>query len=320
VGEIAQIGGRSTRGPQVLHIGFSKCASTYLRALFRSHPEVHLVFKSGYFTPLVGTGMTFAQYQSLFRPEPGIVNVESDEHLTLPGVHPELGIRATNLEEFSAVADQIRTELPEVRLLLVIRNQASLVVSRYSEYLITGGSLAFPQFADSLLGVGANGNRWFQNYYRRVIRILEERFPPDQILVLLQEHMRKGVHATSSRIAQFLGLQRGFKAPEGLRSERRSLSLAGMRLLAALNKPMVSVPSFASRPPTTRVPQFVFRNVVRGVRAADYYLLGRFAPRSSTVMSRELHLRVLDHFREDNLELQEYIGLDLAELGYLRDR
>src|SRR5688572_27408094 len=74
------------RHPEVLHIGFSKCASTYLRALFRSQSRVHMVFKSGFFTPFLAKDMSFEQYQSLFRDEDGIVNVESDEHLTLPGV------------------------------------------------------------------------------------------------------------------------------------------------------------------------------------------------------------------------------------------
>jgi hypothetical protein len=308
------------RNPQVLHVGFSKCASTYLRSLFRSHPDVHLVFKSGYFTPFLATDMTFAEYQRHFRTEPGVVNVESDEHLTLPGVHPSLGIRATNLEEFAAVAERVGKELPRVRILMVIRNQASLMVSRYSEYLITGGSLGFDKFADELLGPGSGNNQWFQNYYRRVIGILEDRFPPEQLLVLLQESMRDDVGATSDRIAGFMGLRRGFEARDGLRSERRSLSLAGMRILAALNGRMVSVSSIGSQPPTTRVPQFVFRNVVRAVRALDYYLISRLSPKASAIMSHECRRRILQHFRDDNLALQEHLKLDLAKLGYLESR
>lgn len=311
---------REDRSPQVLHIGFSKCASTFLRSLFRSHPDVHLVFKSGYFTPFLAASMTFDQYQALFRQEPGLVNVESDEHLTLPGVHPTLGVRATNLDEFTAVAERIRTELPHARILMVIRNQASLMVSRYSEYLITGGSLGFDEFARELTGTECGNNDWFQNYYRRVIRILEDRFPAEQLLVLLQETMRNDVRATTSRISEFMGLRRGFEIREGLRSERRSLSLAGMRLLASLNRPMVKVSSFGSEPPATRVPQFVFKNVVRAVRAGDYYFISRLSPNSSRVMSRACTARILEHFRDDNLELQEYFKLDLAKLGYLARR
>ena len=167
----------SRRHPQVLHIGFSKCASTYLRALFRSQPRIHMVFKSGFFTPFLAKDMTFEQYQSMFRDEDGIVNVESDEHLTLPGVHPELGIRTTTLEQVEKVADSIRDHLPDVRILMVVRNQASLIVSRYSEYLITGGSLGFEDFADRLMGDGEGHNLHYQNHYSRIIDIFESRFP-----------------------------------------------------------------------------------------------------------------------------------------------
>jgi len=305
------------RAPQVLHIGFSKCASTYLRSLFRAHPSVHLVFKSGFFTPFLETEMTFPEYQSLFLDSPGIVNVESDEHLTLPGVHPTLGVRTTNLAEFERVAERIREYLPDIRIIMVIRNQASLIVSRYSEYLITGGSLSFDRFADELLGDTSGGNVWYQNYYCRMIGMLEQRFPRDHILVLLQEAMREDASTTASTIAEFIGLHDTLKLRDGLRSERRSLSAAGMRLLASINGRIIRRPSFGGAPPATRVPLFVFRNVVRAVRACDYYALARISPKSSAVMTADRSRRILAHFREDNLRLQEYFGRDLAALGYL---
>jgi hypothetical protein len=65
------------------------------------------------------------------------------------------------------------------------------------------------------------------------------------------------------------------------------------------------------------VPLFVFRNVVRAVRACDYYALARISPKSSAVMTADRSRRILAHFREDNLRLQEYFGRDLAALGYL---
>jgi hypothetical protein len=311
-------GGGRILYPQVLHIGFSKCASTYLRAIFRGHPDVHLVFKSGHFTPFLANRMDFAEYQRLFRAEPGVVNVESDEHLTLPGIHPTLGVRATNLDEFAAVADGIRAELPDVRLIMVVRNQCSLVVSRYSEYLITGGALGFEEFADELLGTKSGANLWFQNYYRRIIAILEQRFPADRLLVLLQESMRENTAATVSRILQFMGLDDKAQTRDGLRSERRSLSYRGMQILAGLNRLMVNRPSYGGGPPDTRVPLAVFRNVVRAVRAADYYALSRVSSGPSVLMTEARARQILDHFREDNLALQDYFRRDLYKLGYLQ--
>jgi hypothetical protein len=261
--------------------------------------------------------MSFGDYQRLFRDSPRVVNVESDEHLTLPGVHPVLGVRTTNLMDFEAVANRIRECLPDVKIIMIIRNQSSLLVSRYSEYLISGGSLSFDRFADELLGDAPGQNVWYQNFYHRIIEILEQRFPRENILVLLQEEMRDDMTRTAAIISQFAGLNDTMRIRDGLRSERRSLSAAGMKILASINHVIVRQASVGGARPATRVPYFVFRNVVRAVRALDYYFLAHVSAKSATVMTADRSRRVLNHFREDNLRLQEYFGRNLAVLGYL---
>jgi len=305
--------------PQILHIGFSKCASTYLRALFRGHPRIHLVFKSGFFTPFIAHDMTFEQYQAHFIDSPGITNVESDEHLTLPGVHPLLGVRVTNLEDFTRVADKIRACLPDTKLVMVIRNQASLMVSRYSEYVITGGGLEFDEFADTLMGGGPGPNVHYQNYYFEIVRILEDRFPKRNLLLLLQEEMRQDTLGSAAIISRFIGLEDRLELQSGLKSERRSLSYRGMRLLAALNRHLVSRSSVGGEAPTTRIPQRLYLNMVRVIRALDYYLLRRFSPASGKVLGPERNRSILSHFRADNLRLQSHLGRDLTRLGYLAE-
>lgn len=305
------------RNPQVLHIGFSKCASTYLRALFRAQPSIHMVFKSGYFTPFLAKDMTFAQYQSMFRDEDGVINVESDEHLTLPGIHPDLGVRSTNLEQFEQVADNISSHLPDVRILMVIRNQASLVVSRYSEYLITGGSLDFDRFADRLIDDGHGNNRHFQNYYARIIEILEKRFSRANVLVLLQESMRENPDRTLAVISEFVGLERVHELKKGLRSERRSLSVAGMRTLRFINRLLVKRSSVGGEPPETRVLLPAYQFVVKVVRAVDFYVLGHLSRSSSSLLTESRKKAILSHFRADNLRLQARFGVDARALGYL---
>ena len=307
------------RRPQVLHIGFSKCASTYLRSLFRAHPKIHLVFKSGFFTPYLAREMTFAQYQTLFSDEPSKVNVESDEHLTLPGIHPMLGVRTTVLAEFERVADKIKEFLPDVRIIMVIRNQASLIVSRYSEFLIQGGSLTFEEFAAELIGERKGANEYFQNYYHDIIGILEARFPRENLLILMQEAMREDTPQTTATIGQFMSLGDGLVLKRGLRSERKSLSFAGIAILRWLNRRLVRRPSVGGAPPTTRVPQFVYQNVVRLVRALDYYLLSRFSPGPTRVLTEARRRTIQHQFRCDSLKLQQYFGRDLCMFGYLEE-
>jgi hypothetical protein len=305
------------KNPQVLHIGFSKCASTYLRALFRGHPRVHLAFKTGYFTPFLAATMTFQQYQEYFSDDPRTINVESDEHLTLPGIHPVLGVRATNLGQFAEVADRIRDALPDVRLIMVVRNQASLIVSRYSEYLIQGGSLSFDDFADALLGRTIGRNDHFQNYYFQIVRLLEQRFSREQLLVLLQEEMRDDTPATIERISRFCGLDTPLAIRKGMLSERRSLSVAGMRLLAALNRVLVRQSSIGGAPPRTRVPLVAYLTVVKAVRALDYYLLRHMSADARSLLTKERVRDIQAAFASDNLDFQTHMARDLVRLGYL---
>jgi len=278
-----------------------------------------MVFKSGFFTPFLSKDMTFAQYQSLFRHQIDVINVESDEHLTLPGIHPEIGVRTTTLDEFERVADAIREHLPDVKILMVIRNQASLIVSRYSEYLITGGSLAFHDFADKMMDNGHGRNLYFQNYYSKIIDILESRFPRVNVLVLLQEAMREGPVRTVGVISKFLGLAEFHDMKKGLRSERRSLSVAGMRILRLLNRLLVKRSSVGGEPPTTRVFLSAYQFVVKAVRAADFYVLGHFSHNSSRLLTPSRKQAILSHFRADNTRLQERLGFDLRILGYLEN-
>ncbi len=129
---------------------------------------------------------------------------------------------------------------------MVVRNQASLIASRYSEYVIRGGSLGFEDFADRLMGDGDGRNLHYQNHYSRIIDILESRFPRDHLLVLVQEAMRRCPDRTQSSIAELLALEGLQEAKKGLRSERRSLSLAGMRILRAINHLLVERSSVGS--------------------------------------------------------------------------
>lgn len=305
------------KNPQVLHIGFSKCASTYLRALFRGHPRVHLAFKTGYFTPFLAAGMTFREYQGFFSDDSGTVNVESDEHLTLPGIHPALGVRATNLGQLAEVADRIRATLPDVRLIMVVRNQASLIVSRYSEYLIQGGALSFDEFADALLGRTSGRNDHFQNFYFQIVQLFERRFSREQLLVLLQEEMREDTASTIERISRFCGLETPLVIRKGMLSERRSLSVIGMRLLAAINRVLVRRSSIGGAPPETRVPLAVYLTVVKCVRAADYYLLRRMSADAKSLLTDERVRDIQEAFASDNLEFQAHMAKDLVRWGYL---
>src|SRR4026209_1055540 len=146
--------------------------------------------------------------------------------------------------------------------------------------------------------------------------MLEARFPQENLLVLLQEGMREDARRTAARISRFMSLPDDLELREGLRSERRSLSRVGIKLLSGFNAALVRRPSFGGEPPTLRVPLPLFRNVVKAVRALDYDALARVSPDAASLLTPERSNRILIHFREDNLRLQSHLGRSLVELGY----
>jgi hypothetical protein len=104
---------------------------------------------------------------------------------------------------------------------------------------------------------------------------------------------------------------------KGLRSERRSLSLAGLAILRLLNRLFVRQSSVGGEPPNTRIPLSVYRILVKAVRAIDFYVLGHLSHGSVELLTEPRRQAILAHFRDDNLKLQKYFGRELASFGYL---
>ena len=308
--------------PQVLHIGFSKCGSSYLRALFRGHPGINLVWKSGFFTPSLYTSnpsrpTTLDQYRAMFDKREGLLTVESDEHLTMPSVHPRLGVRGTNIADFERLVGVIARLLPGAKIIMIIRNQPALLVSRYSEYLIAGGKLEFDEFVSQLMGYDGDGNCYFQNYYEMMIDVLARHFSSEQLLILAQEEMASDIAAMTANIARFLTLSDPFVAASGFLSERKSLSLGGMSVLRAVNRFLVRQSSFAGAPPLTRGPWFVYHNIIRAIRLFDHMVLGQVSGRSSSLLTKEVRRSLLEHFEPHNRLLKRHFNGDLVAMGYL---
>jgi hypothetical protein len=87
--------------PDALHVGFSKCASTFLQNFFQGHPGIFLVNQSHFFAPFETGNYDRGEkgYLDLFSDaQPDQVKLESDEHICLPLFHPVLAAAATTLE------------------------------------------------------------------------------------------------------------------------------------------------------------------------------------------------------------------------------
>ncbi len=305
--------------PDVVHIGFSKCASTFLQAFFESHPDVFLVNQSHYFAPfgINGYDKGTDYYASLFRgAQPGQVRLESDEHIVLPLFHPVLKAAATTLESVRTVAQMVHQTQPDARVLIMVRNQVSLMASRYSEFLLCGGKHTFAEFVEEFFCCSTDGVNYFQNHYSQVLDTWTQPFGRDNVLMLLQEELAEDEAATLGRLCDFIGVPFQRPATQSVWASRKGLSLRGAGVMRAFNRGVITAPQQSHVRAKTRIPHLLYKVLARGIRTADHLAPASLKGNKNDLMPPEVRGQIRGMFDEDNRRLGELLGKDLSRFRY----
>jgi len=305
--------------PDALHVGFSKCASTFLQAFFQEHPNVFLVNQSHYFAPFAYSSFSRGEdeYLRLFQgAQTGQVKLESDEHILLPLFHPVLEAAATTLDSVVEVSSRIKSIQPDAKIIIVIRNQTDLIISRYSEYILGGGKCEFDEFVSEFLQCSKDGVNYYQNYYSKIIKIFQADFAADKVLVLLQEELARDERSTIERLSNFLEINVRRPSQRGMVSRRVGLSSLGIRTMRAINKVVVTRPKRSFNEAQVRIPFLLYKIVQRVLRIADFYLPKTLKGDKNTILTPAIEARIRDEFSEDNANLAELMAKELPKLGY----
>jgi hypothetical protein len=305
--------------PDALHVGFSKCASTFLQTFFDGHPEIFLVNQSHFFAPF-----EYSHYESgkddyceLFDDAgPGQIKLESDEHIVLPLFHPVLAAAATTLDSVLEVSGKIKGIQPSAKIILVIRNQVDLIVSRYSEYILGGGKGDFEFFVSEFLSCSKDQVNYYQNYYARIIEIFNDDFGKENVLVLLQEELSTDEARVIQRLCQFLSIKEMQPKHHGLRAKRVGLSKLGIKIVRTMNRAIVTRQEMSHQKAQARIPYLVYKILQRSIRTMDYYLPKKMKGNKNDILTAVLKARIQDQFKEDNARLAMIFGRDLSSLGY----
>lgn len=305
--------------PDALHVGFSKCASTFLQSFFQTHPDIFLVNQSHFFAPF-----EYSYYDSgkdayclLFQgTAPGQVKIESDEHIVLPLFHPVLHAAATTLESVTEVSRKIHNIQPDGKIIIVIRNQVDLIVSRYSEYILGGGSCDFHFFVNEFLSCSKDGVNYFQNYYSKVIEIFYNDFSPKNVHVFLQEELLKEETRVIEELCGFLNINIRQPTKRGVRSRRVGLSDLGIRTVRSINKAVVNQQQKSFKKTEVKVPYSLYKLSLRAIRLVDYHLPDRVKGNKNKVLTADIVKTIRNEFAEDNMRLADLLSKDLLSLGY----
>lgn len=178
--------------PDFIIIGAMKCGTTSLFRHLGRHPGVYMsdVKEPNFYVEGRNWSRGFDWYRSLFADAP-------------PGAL--LGEASTNYSKgttFPGVPERLRTYVPDVKLIYLIRDPIERIRSHYLHGVFKG---RVHKPLEQAVTVRSGLVR--TSLYGAELQRYREHFPEDQILVLLTEDLRDDPASVLREIEQFLGLE-----------------------------------------------------------------------------------------------------------------
>jgi hypothetical protein len=293
------------RLPNFLIIGAAKCGTTALYSYLQQHPDVFLSpSKEPQFFAFEGETLRF-RGPGVTINETAITRLD-DYRALFADVRGESAIgEASALYLYvEKAADRIRRHLPEVRLIAILRNPVDRAYSSFM-HLRREGREPITDFRAALAAESGRirddwGFLWRyrdMGRYHEKLRRYYDRFPREQIQVLLYDDFRADAPAAVRSVFRFLGVDEGFL-------------------------PDTSLEHNVSGIPRSRAVYDALWGKSRVGRALEQILPGRWladvrARSASRLLRREpldpaLREELIREWREDVLPLQDLIGRDLS--------
>lgn len=290
----------------IIHIGMPRTASTFLQNEFFPHVsdfEFYGVKRTQYSDVFQ---KILYQDDSYFNEEEIAAELKpiNEKNAILSNelfVGQSLYLHSTNR---SRTAHRLKQFFPDAEIVLVLRNQVSLLESLYSIGIYSGMTVYpedFIRFSDKpsiledpLYSTFAEAETTEAYYFSNLVELYRSLF--SNIHVLLFEDFKSGPAPFAERLSQMLNLDTSpIKNPE--KRVNKSLSARQIKLIRRLNlyKPVLNRGAFGRR---------IFRFKLRSV---EHYISGKQSFKFDDLLSRKLK----DTFREDNMKLMDL----LPELG-----
>ncbi|HZR91584.1 MAG TPA: sulfotransferase [Gaiellaceae bacterium] len=308
--------------PVLLHVGYHKTGSRWLRSLFFGNAATGFgwVGKAGADHPvrqLVGARpLEFDPDESRARFEPLL------RRIVEAGLSPVVSFERFSGNPFSGgydskeIADRLAQVFPDARVLAVVREQRSMIVSTYKQYVREGGALPVRMFmrppSSRSMRVPWFDFRHFE--YHRLLEYYRRLFGEESVLALPYEQFAADPRSFVQRIAAFAGRPLGEQAlaslafgsrtnpgpPATAVEARRWLNLIGVR--SDLNP----APPLAS-PLFWRLGKRIDRAALAPPQAVA---------REEAKLRRTVEEAVGDRYVDSNRRTAELIGIDLASYGW----
>jgi hypothetical protein len=293
--------------PNVLvHIGYYKTGTTFLQdQYFTDHPDINFVGCSDkkYF-PEELLRLIYASPKSwddTFRLplSPDKLNVISFESFS--GAALWTGGRGMTLD--IRTAERLKTVFPGARILIVIREQFSMLKSVYWQYIWEGGTLGFPGFVrHALQGIDFFTPR--QLAYDGLICKYQELFGRSAVLVLPVEQLARNCKIFLETVNRFMRAGDFSPSPAASNvSPGSALAFLYVRLVNRLLR--------------MKVCGSVQHPLLRRYMLRPWTILNRFPGKQRFHMDSAQRDTMARIFQESNRTTVRCTGLNLADYGYI---
>jgi hypothetical protein len=302
----------------LLHIGYHKTGSTYL--------QDHFFQAANGFSADVGDIRTRIVHDFVFpdnfafdpdemrrRYTPFVERAEADglrfvlSHERLSGYPPSGGYDRV------LIAQRLQSTFPGARILIIIREQLSLIRSLYSQYITDGGDLSLARFLETpepQLG-RMPGFRLEVYEFDRLITYYQRLFGADRVLVLPFEAMLRDLPGFLRSITDFMHLPPPASVPIVVTNPRRPVP---MQVMQRLGNRLFSNNEL-SRGGWLAIPRFP-RRIGAFERAFQALTPGWIESALYSRLGRDIRQFVGDHYMESNHRTSSLTGVNLNAYGY----
>jgi len=306
----------------IVHIGYHKTASSWLQRHVFGNPQTGLqtVGKLGADHPvrqlvrIRPLEFDAAPMRALFEPllqplrDAGLVPVVSWERLS--------GHAVSGGYDSKELANRLREVFPEATILVVIREQRSMIVSTYKQYVMGGG----PNSVEAFLSPDYSQNMrlpWFDLRhfeYDHLLRHYRSLFGDDSVHTLPFEQFLREPHDFVAAIGQFAerpiddALIAAMPFGDVHRPSLSALELELRRRRNRFARSELNPAPFESR--------LLKRLTKLKQAAAKPLVLERLGARADSELKERVAATVGERYRESNRATAQLTGLDLARYGW----
>jgi hypothetical protein len=312
--------------PVLVHIGYHKTGTNWLQAVFfgddstgyrwlGKRPATHPVHRLIRDRPLdFNPAATRSEFEPLIEEAEtaGLVPVISFPRLS---GHPYSGGY-----DSKEIADRVKAVFPDARILIVIREQRSMIASTCKQYVAAGGVAAPEDFLDPATERGwrVPGFDFAHFEYHRLIGYYRSLYGPDAVLALPYEQFVEDAPGFIQAIAHFAG----HPVPEDVLARlpyaNRS-NQAQSALTIAVSRPLNRFGRRSDLNPTPLVESKLLSTLAKRVRRTDVRspVTRALAARSEERLRNIVREAIGDRYVESNRATAEMIGVDLAAYGWM---